>query len=193
MVFLQAVVSILGSLLTFIVGAFSPNLANSVKTAFDNALLAMQSWIPSLTAFFDAALETVKKWVNEVLGWLAPLMNLKFSGTADFNSSKPSQPAGKGDKPGFASGGIITKPTDAWIAEGGESEAVIPLSKLPGLVGQMYGAMYATPQAVTAGGSGTTFNIYNPTIRDDSDITRLADEIARKLSKKSNNSRRMGT
>ncbi len=32
--------------------------------------------------------------------------------------------------PGFASGGIVTKPTLAMVGEGGESEAIIPLSKL---------------------------------------------------------------
>lgn len=35
---------------------------------------------------------------------------------------------------GFAEGGIVTRPTFAMIGEAGESEAVIPLSKLPGLL-----------------------------------------------------------
>jgi len=38
----------------------------------------------------------------------------------------------------LASGGIVTKPTLALIAEGGESEAVIPLSKLGGMGGDVY-------------------------------------------------------
>lgn len=36
--------------------------------------------------------------------------------------------------PRMAEGGVVTKPTYAYIGEGGESEAVIPLSKLPELV-----------------------------------------------------------
>ncbi len=35
---------------------------------------------------------------------------------------------------GFAHGGIVTQPTLAMVGEGGESEAIIPLSKLPGLI-----------------------------------------------------------
>jgi len=38
----------------------------------------------------------------------------------------------------LASGGIVTKPTLALIGEGGESEAVIPLSKLGGMGGDVY-------------------------------------------------------
>lgn len=38
------------------------------------------------------------------------------------------------EAPGLASGGIVTKPTLAWIGEGRESEAVLPLSKLQGLM-----------------------------------------------------------
>jgi hypothetical protein len=46
---------------------------------------------------------------------------------------------------GFAEGGIVTRPTFAMIGEAGESEAVIPLSKLPSLIG--------------ATGGGSTINI----------------------------------
>ena len=46
---------------------------------------------------------------------------------------------------GLAEGGIVTKPTFALIGEGGESEAVIPLSKLRDMG---YG-----------GGSGITVNV----------------------------------
>jgi hypothetical protein len=38
----------------------------------------------------------------------------------------------------LAEGGIVTKPTFALIGEGGESEAVIPLSKLGGMGGDVY-------------------------------------------------------
>lgn len=51
---------------------------------------------------------------------------------------------------GFAEGGIVTRPTLAMIGEGGESEAVIPLSQLRGMVG----------------GGGTVVNIHNSTGAD---------------------------
>jgi hypothetical protein len=61
--------------------------------------------------------------------------------------------------PYLAEGGIVTKPTLAIIGESGP-EAVIPLGR---------------------GMGGNTFNIYNPTIRDDSDIRKLANEVSRRL------------
>jgi TP901 family phage tail tape measure protein len=41
-----------------------------------------------------------------------------------------------GGVPQLAEGGVVTKPTLAMIGEGGESEAVIPLSKLSGMMGR---------------------------------------------------------
>jgi len=69
------------------------------------------------------------------------------------------------DIPHLANGGIVTSPTTALIGEAGP-EAVIPLSKM--------------------GGMGTTININNPTIRDDSDIRKLTDSISRELQKRGN-------
>ena len=43
--------------------------------------------------------------------------------------------------PALAEGGIVTKPTLAMVGEGGESEAVIPLSKLPQIAGGAGGAV----------------------------------------------------
>jgi len=50
--------------------------------------------------------------------------------------------------PMLADGGIVSKPTVLMAGEGGESEAIIPLSKLPGLTG---------------GGGGVTLNVINQT------------------------------
>jgi hypothetical protein len=61
-----------------------------------------------------------------------------------FNSVK-STVGNIGSALGFAEGGIVTRPTLAMIGEAGESEAVIPLSKLPSLMG--------------AGAGGATINI----------------------------------
>jgi len=43
--------------------------------------------------------------------------------------------------PFLAEGGVVTSPTLAMIGEGGESEAVIPLSKLPQIAGGAGGAV----------------------------------------------------
>ena len=72
--------------------------------------------------------------------------------------------------PALAAGGIATRPTLAEIAEGGEPEAVLPLSKLAGMLDRL-----RTPQP-GGGGSGAAerpiqfspvFNFYGPTTKED--------------------------
>ena len=67
--------------------------------------------------------------------------------------------------PGLAEGGIVTSPTLAMIGEGGESEAVIPLSKLNGT------------------GGGTTVNI---TVRGDVSGRDLVDKVKKAIAKETN-------
>lgn len=62
----------------------------------------------------------------------------------------------------LAEGGIVNKPTLALIGEAGP-EAVIPLSKMGG------------------GFGGMTININNPSVRNDSDIKKIANEVSRAL------------
>jgi hypothetical protein len=72
----------------------------------------------------------------------------------------------------FAKGGIATRPTFAWIAEAGEDEAVIPLSKLPGLMSE---AM-PVPESTTV-----NVNIINPQVRSDNDVRTLVREVRRDM------------
>lgn len=60
----------------------------------------------------------------------------------------------------FANGGIVTRPTAALIGERGP-EAIVPLGKM--------------------GGMGTTVNINNPVVRNDSDINAIAEQVSRVL------------
>ena len=61
-------------------------------------------------------------------------------------------------KVGLAEGGIVTKPTTALIGEGGEPEAVIPLSKL---------------DEVTGGNNGTTNMVDNRSNTDMTETNKL--------------------
>lgn len=78
------------------------------------------------------------------LGMAAAAVAALFAGLVAYRSSKFDMAEAKSDvkslqeeidAPGLATGGIVTKPTLAWIGEGQESEAVLPLSKLQGLLG----------------------------------------------------------
>lgn len=63
---------------------------------------------------------------------------------------------------GLADGGIVTRPTLAMVGEGGEAEAVIPLSRL--------GSM---------GGGGVVINLQGDFYTDTESAERWANQIAR--------------
>lgn len=66
----------------------------------------------------------------------------------------------------LADGGVVTRPTLAMVGEGGESEAVIPLSKL---------------KSMGTSGNNITVNITGNTIRDTMDVDIIAEQMAKKL------------
>lgn len=173
----------LRDLVTFVVTMFAgPEAGDAVRNWFNKAIDAVQRAV-------DRMLEQIRTWKNkirslidEALSFLGNLnLNVGFNGgLPDFNND--------GD-PGFAKGAIVTKPTRAWVGEGGEAEAIMPLSKLPGLLNQMYGGQMA---AAGAGGGDLIVQVYNPVIREKQDIRKLADEIKRTISKDAKNKMRMG-
>lgn len=69
--------------------------------------------------------------------------------------------------PGYASGGIITKPTLAWIGEGNEDEAILPMSKLYELVNgvlagtEQFSARAHQAMVMHAGGSVSQRTVSN--------------------------------
>jgi len=67
----------------------------------------------------------------------------------------------------LADGGVVTRPTFAMVGEGGESEAVIPLSKLKNMG--------------FGGGNGITVNITGNYIKDTMDVDIIAEQMAKKL------------
>lgn len=71
--------------------------------------------------------------------------------------------------PGFATGGIVTRPTLAMVGEGGESEAILPLSKLNKLMSNGNGK------------GNITFNITGNTIASDYDVDRLMNRAMSQL------------
>ena len=84
---------------------------------------------------------------------------------------------------GYAEGGIVTKPTRALIGEGGENEAIIPLSNLKAMLGNIGDFLG------TSTGPGTTINntinMSGFSVRQDSDIDDIAEKIVGRLRLKS--------
>lgn len=122
------------------------SLKNHAVNAF-NGLLAKGAtflkWINSLPGRMRSALSNLfsplwsgfKSALNRIIsGW----NNLSFTvgGGSFAGISIPSATLGTPNIPYLAEGGIVTQPTLAVIGEGRESEAVVPLSKLPEVAGR---------------------------------------------------------
>ena len=164
----------------------------SIRAWFENAQRDWQVGWDNLLRGVTGFRDDVKEAVDKIIGWFQSIIDFKI--TIDWGSifSKFPDLNGDGD-PGFATGAIVNKPTHAWVGEGGESEAIMPLSTLPGLFNQMYGDQMANVYAhAGGGGGGTVINIHNPVVREDADIDRIAKAVEKALAKKANNSMRMG-
>ncbi len=90
---------------------------------------------------------------------------------------------------GFADGGIVSQPTLAWVGEGGEPEAVLPMSKLYDLVnGVLAGreafiqrasnALYSRTGGIASHQVTNVVQVQNMTVRRDADIHLLSAELA---------------
>jgi len=75
---------------------------------------------------FQAVFDIIVAGINKITGLLSMIPGIAI----------PTLPSPKiSEMVGLAEGGIVTEPTTALIGEGGESEAVIPLSKLDSMLG----------------------------------------------------------
>ena len=100
----------------------------------------------SITGAASASWEGIKGIVSGVIDWIASKLEwvsekidaVKNLGSNIVNGAKnigSSVVSGVANFVGLASGGVATGPTLALIGEGGESEAVVPLSKLESMIG----------------------------------------------------------
>jgi len=104
--------------------------------AWDGALQGMANVTSSVWETIKNTIKASINWIIEKINWAIKQAN-KIAGKVPGTPKLPEIAM-------LAEGGIVTRPTLAMIGEGGESEAVIPLSKL--------GKMTA--------GSGQVFNFY---------------------------------
>ena len=122
---------------------FSQNLGNAIAGAIINGDNFAESFITALKAMAAQLIATIA-----LVAILATLL-VVTSGAGLAGLSLESLLVGMKavsketgiNIPFLAEGGIVTSPTLAMIGEGGESEAVIPLSKLPQIAGATGGAV----------------------------------------------------
>ena len=121
---------------------FSQNLGNAIAGAIVNGDNFAESFVTALKAMAAQLIATIA-----LVAVLAALLIVATGGLAGLSFKGllsamkiVSKTSGIGI-PFLAEGGIVTGPTLAMIGEGRESEAVIPLSKLPQIAGATGGAV----------------------------------------------------
>lgn len=150
-------------------------LKKAMKTLGENITLvlgfikkAFDVFFNSITLAFQGFIKAITDPVNWAIGKLREFLNL-VAAVKDAVSSAAGAIGGGirgginafvGSLPGLAEGGIVTKPTIAMVGEGGESEAIIPLSKLNGL------------------GGGININIYGEVYTEEEQAEKMGNKIA---------------
>ncbi len=123
-------------------------LTNFIKNTFGSAMDFVRGQLQAILDFFNSVVSAVS----------APIQSAAKGISSTFSSAVGSL---KGIL-GFADGGIVTRPTLAMVGEGGEPEAIIPLSKM--------GAM---------GGGGVTIVLSGDFYTTTEVAERFGNEIAR--------------
>lgn len=80
-------------------------------------------------------IDTIRGWIQSLINTISWLKNLLASGFHIGEVIFEKAKEGVKGILGFQEGGIVTRPTLAMVGEGGEAEAIIPLSKLRGVTG----------------------------------------------------------
>ena len=99
--------------------------------------------------------QAINKWQNDLDQAYSTIRQIKSAmGSGGQTSSGAKSGGFSGSKMlPFADGGIVTRPTIGLIGEAGEKEAVIPLSKLGNVVGQLTGGNITYTQVVHINGN----------------------------------------
>ena len=107
-----------------------------IKTAVTGSIDVIKGYFSTLLGFYKSIFNGVATLWNNTVGKLSFKVPGWVPGLGGKGFDVPNIPM-------LAEGGIVTRPTLAMIAEGGQPEAVIPLSKLGNMGG---GNMYVTIQ-----------------------------------------------
>ena len=153
---------------------------NFYRAVVDRALAAIKAvwsgtW-QALRSIVEATLNAVASFIKSKIDWILNMVNKVMAAIARVRRAASSIGAGISSAAtsaisaargivGLADGGIVTRPTLALIGEGGESEAVIPLSKLNSI----------------GGGGGQIVITGNTFYGDDDAAERIAEMLADKL------------
>jgi phage-related protein len=123
------------------------NLFNDIKTFLKNTVGDLVNIGYDLIMGLVHGVEKGFEKLKSAWGKVTDLMGTK---TNAYNSYFNED----GTPNGYASGGVITKPELAWVGEGGETEYIVPHSKVPAFI-----AANASKAGFGGSGGGHTFNV----------------------------------
>lgn len=183
-----------------VAGEFFKGIWNGIKNAFGNVAswfsdTFRKAWEGVKNVFSaggrifsgikDGILSVFKTVVNGIIGGLNTIIKVPFDGiNAALRRIRDISIAGAKpfgwineinvpQIPKLAEGGIISSPTLAMIGEGGESEAVIPLSKLD--------RMLENERSTNNDNSSITINLQGVFATSPAEQRRVAEQIAQRL------------
>ena len=158
------------------------NIWNSIKqttaNVWEGIKNAIMTPINGAANLVKAAIDKIKGWFNFSFKWPhLPLPHFSISGS--INPLSKSFPPKIGVS-WYKEGGIFDKPSLIGVGEAGR-EAVLPTHKLDKFLDDAIKRVNPTQS-----NGSVTINIANMTVRDDTDIRKIADEIERRLALESN-------
>lgn len=170
-------------LLTGKVGKAWGDIKNTISNVVNDVADTLRSVWNGLAGIAKAAFEGVLAVIRDPINGIIRLVNSAIDGLDSIHISIPSWIPGIGGKsfgvdiphiPTLAEGGIVLpRPggTLALVAEGGQSEAVLPLSKLSALLAAQRGPVFG------AAGTGGGFTITNYYESNNGSARRTAEEL----------------
>ena len=130
----------------FVTGLFA-GIGKALKTPLDGIALIFSN---TLRLVFKSLENSFNGFVLKYNELVAKLKNSAFGGILGLIPTIPLL-----NLPKFAKGGIVNRPTVAMVGEGGESEYIIPESKMDKALNRFM----AKSQGITAGGGDVSINI----------------------------------
>lgn len=145
------------------------NIINWVRNKWNGLISFFTSLPGKISRAVSGMFNGVKNAFRSALNWIiGKWNNFSFSigGGSFMGVSIPRVTISTPNIPYLASGGVTTGPTMAMIGEGAEQEAVLPLSKLDGMMRQVAGSGETRVVLEFAGGASAFRDVFQAEVRN---------------------------
>jgi len=111
-------------------GGLRPTMRLAFEGMMNEIVQAVQGWATQLKNVWNQVMSDMRTLVSSGLNEIRSMLTSFTQGSITMTMTVDGL-----NVPALASGGVVTRPTYAFLGEGGEPEAVIPLSKLEKMLG----------------------------------------------------------